>query len=332
VRGAARAKPGSWIGICPVLLGCLTFGAVVQACTRVSDVDRFPVRDEVLRIEQTVPDQGGVEVEPELRIDFCMSAFVDPRTISPVDAVLTSGEVPVDVELTVELLPWTGPGGVPLGSDVTAPWCEGSVLAIAPEIELEPDLAYRVRLVPRVNGWDGEELDTEQEGWVPEGNSVRYYLEFRVRPDTETETDSETETETGSGSGAESGAGSDSGAEPAPSPVALAELFDQGGPFDPARGLCSCHRDPDDLAFELLDLTDPFTAYADLVLDTRERDTGFPMVSPRLPSESFLVQKILRQHGERLRGVLGDAMPPDEPLPYRDYVAIAQWIEAGALP
>ena len=55
------------------------------------------------------------------------------------------------------------------------------------------------------------------------------------------------------------------------------------------------------------------------------------MVSPRLPSESFLVHKLLRDHdGEALRGVLGDAMPPDEEIPYTDYVAIARWIEAGA--
>src|SRR5688572_19400543 len=89
------------------LLAC----AVVQGCTRVSDLDRFPARDEILRIEQTVPVQGADDVEADARIDICMSAIVDPRSISPVDAVLTSGEVPVDVELSLELLPWTGSSG-----------------------------------------------------------------------------------------------------------------------------------------------------------------------------------------------------------------------------
>ncbi len=68
------------------------------------------------------------------------------------------------------------------------------------------------------------------------------------------------------------------------------------------------------------------------MLDPRPRDTGFPMVSLRRPSESFLVHKLLREKdGDPLRGVLGDAMPKDGELPYADYVAIARWIEAGAL-
>jgi hypothetical protein len=56
------------------------------------------------------------------------------------------------------------------------------------------------------------------------------------------------------------------------------------------------------------------------------------MVSLRRPSESFLVHKLLHEpDGDPLRGVLGDVMPKDGELPYADYVAIAQWIEAGAL-
>jgi hypothetical protein len=323
------------MGIAPALLVCSVGSVVVQACTRVSDVDRFPVRDEELRIVETVPAQGADDVQTDARIDVCMSALVDPRSIAPVDAFLTSGEVPIDVELSLELLPWTGPGGVALAADPGAPWCEGSVLAIAPEIELEPELSYRVRIVPRMRGWDGEALDTEQEGWVSEGGARRFYLEFRVAEAEGTSSSSSGASESGSSESGSSESGSDSGStggEPAPSGPTLTDLFADGGPFDPSRALCSCHRDADDLAFMRLDLTDAEMAYAGLVLDARERDTGFPMVSPRLPSESFLVHKLLKQHGEPLLGVLGDAMPKDGELPYADYVAIALWIEAGALP
>jgi len=38
------------------------------------------------------------------------------------------------------------------------------------------------------------------------------------------------------------------------------------------------------------------------------------------------------EDGHALRGILGDPMPADGTLPYADYVAIALWIEAGALP
>jgi hypothetical protein len=292
----------------------------------VSDVDRFPTRDDVLRILETVPVQGERDVDPAIRLELCLSAPVDPRSILDEDVYVSSGEVPYDVEVSLELIPWTGPGSAALDPGATAPWCPGSVLAMAPEIALEPGLLFRLRLRPFARGWDGEELDTTQEGWVPESGTMRYYLEFTVA-------DAEgTTTASGSTSG-DTGAGSGTGGDEEPPPPTLTGLFAPGEVFDPARSTCSCHRDPDELAFSLLDLSDPVTAYAGLVLETRPRDTGFPMVSPRLPSESFLVHKLVRtEDGEPLRGVLGDAMPQDAPLPYADYVAIARWIEAGAMP
>jgi hypothetical protein len=64
-----------------------------------------------------------------------------------------------------------------------------------------------------------------------------------------------------------------------------------------------------------LDLSSPSAAFADLVLPAHERSTGFPMVSPTRPSESYLVQTLLRDpDGTALYGVLGEPMPPDEPL------------------
>ena len=57
------------------------------------------------------------------------------------------------------------------------------------------------------------------------------------------------------------------------------------------------------------------------------------MHPPARPWESYLVHTLLRDHdGAALYGVLGDPMPPDEPLPHADMTAIALWIEGGALP
>jgi hypothetical protein len=56
------------------------------------------------------------------------------------------------------------------------------------------------------------------------------------------------------------------------------------------------------------------------------------MVSPRRPSESFLIHKLLRdEDGHAIYRVSGDPMPPDEGLPHADLSAIAIWIETGAL-
>jgi hypothetical protein len=59
--------------------------------------------------------------------------------------------------------------------------------------------------------------------------------------------------------------------------------------------------------------------------------TGFRMVAPRRPAESYLVQVLLRDDdGHALLGVLGEPMPPDEPLTYAEMVALVRWIEGGA--
>jgi hypothetical protein len=57
------------------------------------------------------------------------------------------------------------------------------------------------------------------------------------------------------------------------------------------------------------------------------------MVTPRRPSESYLVQTLLRDaDGEALHGVRGEPMPPDAPLPHAEMLALVRWIEGGALP
>lgn len=282
-------------------------------CTRVSDRSRFEsASDEVLEILEASPEPGEREVDPRARIDLCLSGRVDPRSLDELDASVSSGGAVMDSELSLQLVPWLAPGRDRPPDDLRAPWCEGSVLSIEPRAPLTAGARYRLRLRPSAVGWAGEPLSTEGPQWVTaEGDDEpRYVLEFTVDPDPR---------------------GEPLPGEPVPA-LTLHDLFAPGGPFDPARDTCRCHRDPDDLALHRLDLRDTDAAYAGLLGSSRPRDTGFAMVAPRRPSESFLVHKLLRDDGEPLHGVLGDAMPPDEPLPYADLLAIVQWIEGGAEP
>ena len=56
------------------------------------------------------------------------------------------------------------------------------------------------------------------------------------------------------------------------------------------------------------------------------------MVSPRDPSESYLVQTLLREGDAALYTVRGQPMPPEAELEYRHMTSIARWIEDGARP
>lgn len=317
VDGSLQRWPYVW----PCVWACI---GAASSCTRVSDTERFAPAEDPLAIVQTVPERGEEGVARDAAIDLCFSHTVDPRSIAPNDATMSSGETPIDSESTLQLFPWTAPGGVPVGADddVAGPWCPGSVLSVRPKAPLFAGLHYRLRLVPRARGWNGEILDTEADGWTPEGDRFRYYLELTVDPAPDPEHEPSAE-DTGTRDGGDT--------MDLPGPT-LTDLFAAGAVFDPARDTCSCHRDTEDLALLRLDLRDVDRAYAALVLEPRPRETGFELVSPRRPSESFLVQKLLRDHdGDPLQGILGDAMPPDEPLPYRDAVRIAEWIEAGAM-
>lgn len=305
-----------WVAARTVFAGAVLAGA----CTRVSETERFEAGEEPLVIVETVPEAWATAAPRDGAIDLCFSHPVDPRSIGPTDATILSGETPLDVESTTQILPWTAPGGVALdeAAGVIAPWCSGSVLSVRAKAQLVAGLHYRLRFVPRVAGWNGEIIDTETYGWAPEGDRRRFYLEFTTEttaehtPDPTPGTDPPPDTTE-------------------PDAPTLTDLFGRGGVFDPARETCSCHRDPDDLALARLDLRAVDSAYEALVLETRVRETGFAMVSARRPSESFLVQKLLRDHdGEPLQGILGDAMPPDEPIAYADYVMIARWIAGGA--
>jgi len=282
--------------------------AGVAACAWPSDAERFPTPEERLEIVATAPAQGDTAA-PAARIDLCLSRLADPRTLGAFDATLSSGGVIFDVELDLQIFAWRPPTGEDLGE---APWCPGSVVSIQPRTPLVPGVLYRVRLRPSLRGWAGELLDVTTPGWHPlPGGEAAFTLEWTP---TLGPTDDEDE---------------DQGeAEP---PRTLRELFAPGGALDPARGLCSCHLEPYGLARELLPLQDPGRAFEALVLPTALHSTGYRMVAPQRPSESFLIHKLLRDEGEVLDFVHGSAMPLPGPLPYRDLVEIARWIEDGAL-
>jgi len=284
---------------------------LLTGCTRISDTQRFEPNPATVEITATAPQPGG-EVFPDVSVRLCWSDLLDPNSLTDVDAVLGSGSLLTDAALSFELRPWTSASGDAVGSEATEPWCEGSVVTVQPKERLRAGVRYRVRLADVTVGWEGQQPDLESPGWIEEadGDGANYFLEFDVVEDMAPPTVP----------------------EPPPEPVTLTRLFQPGGVFDPQRAVCSCHRDPEDDANTLLDLRDPDAAYADLLFDGRLRDTGYPMVTPRRPSESFLIHKVLRDDAEPLAGVFGDAMPKDGgPLPYGDYVMLARWIEDGAL-
>lgn len=289
---------------------------LTAGCTRVSDRSRFEGSDEALEILASGPQPGERGVDPDVRIDLCLSGRVDPRSLDELDAIVSSGNAVVDSELSLQLVPWLAPSEDRPPDDLEAPWCGGSVLSIDPKAALTAGAAYRLLLQPSAVGWAGEPLSTEGASWVQgEGDAPEFVLEFTVDPDPALDP-------------------LPGEPEPEPEPaVTLRDLFAPGGPFDPERETCSCHREAGHLARARLDLRDPSVAYAGLLGSARPRDTGFAMVAPRSPSESFLVHKLLRDaDGEALYGVLGEPMPPGEPLAYADLLMIVQWIVDGAEP
>jgi len=302
---------------------CSPWLAVVvglASCTQVSDRERFEAETNQIRILQTVPTAGAQDADPDQTVEVCLSGLVDPRSLTPSDTAMASGLAVYDTELVLQLVAWSGPGGTPVDPEATGPWCEGSVLSVTPESRLTPGAQYRLRLRNSPTGWAGEPLDAERPGWVvpEEGDEPRFFLEFTVDPNAEPVDE---------GHGVRPGSDDDDDDTPT-----LEDLFASGGPFDPERAQCSCHRDPEHLAWRRLDLTDATAAYEGLVGAAGARDGGFAMVAPRDPSQSFLLHKLLRADGEPLHGIVGEAMPPEGPLPYQDLVAVARWIDGGAVP
>lgn len=278
----------------------------------VSSEDRFEPTGEEIAIVSTVPQNGATGVDPRAQFDICFSAPVDPRAVEEFDARLTSGVVTYDTELTLQLFPWRPPGqrdGIN-----TEDWCPGSVLSVRAKSELIGGLLYRLRLAPTASGWAGESLDTTTPGWSAvdeETGSQSFFLEFTVEPDDPDDPDEPDD----------------------PDPIGLSELFEPGEIFDPLDGACGCHQREDELARDLLDLSTPQIAFGSLVLDTRARSTGSPLVAQRRPSNSYLIQKLQRtDEGHALLGVLGEAMPLEGSVSVEQMSRLAVWIATGAAP
>jgi hypothetical protein len=296
----------------------LLAGIALAACTRVSDDQPFPPVRDRLAIARTIPEPGGT-IPLGGQIDFCFDGFVDPRALDDFAATVTSGRVTFDAQLDLQLFAWRPPGAA-TGTSNTA-WCDGSVLSVSPRVELKPGSLHRIRLQPEAVGWGGESLDVTTPGWVADQGGPTFQLEFTVTPADDEDEDTTAGTDTGGDDGEEHDV-------PAPS---LGELFAPGQVFNDSNPACGCHREAG-LARERLDLRSPEAAFADLVLPAGARSTGFPMISPGRPSESYLIQTLLRDpDGSAIHGVLGDPMPPDEPLAHADMTALALWIEGGAL-
>jgi hypothetical protein len=290
--------------------GATVFVGGLAGCGELEERQRFESAVGVLEIVQTIPLAGATDADPLTRIDLCLSAEVDPRVFDSFDATLHSANLTFDVEHEVQLFSWRAPGSRTELAD--SRWCPGSVLSLTPSGPLQPGLTYRIQLRPALLGWAGEALDTDQDGWIPNTDGeLRWFLEFRI-----------------------AGSPGDDAPEQipalAPGPT-LTALFEPGELFDPQRAACGCHQRDDGLALARLDLSTPKIAWEQLVLRTGLEPTGAPMISPRLPSESYLIHKLLRtDSGEPLHAVQGEAMPPDSPLPYADLVRVAHWIESGA--
>lgn len=291
-------------------LAVIAMSALV-GCADASEGTRYDDSPDEVAIVGTVPEAGAVEIPSDVQLDLCWSDLLDPRSIGDLDATISSGGRVFDTDLQLQLFAWRGPRGSDLLPENDGPWCSGSVLSITPVDPLQPGARHRLRLRADPVGWNGESIDLDTPGWTqtPQGEDV-FYLEFDVAAEPERENDPEEAIED----------------------LTLSTLFEPDRVFDPQRAMCSCHTEADSLATTLLDMSNAEAAYADLVLDPRVRETGYTMVTPRRPSESFLIHKLLRDaDGSAIAGILGHPMPQNQdPLPYPDLVDIAEWIESGA--
>lgn len=301
---ANRSRPGEIAR--ETALGLLLGG--LGGCAELGE-PRFAPEVGTIEILASVPVAGASEVDPAARIDVCLSTFADPRVFDDFSATLHSGNLVFDAQIELQLLGWRAPGRRDALADT--PWCPGSVVSLTPRSPLQPGLTYRVRLQPVARGWAGETLDTTTAGWGLDEQGVPIWtLEFRV-----------------------AGQPGDEPPDSLPTLLTgptLTELFDAGGPFDPARDLCSCHRDVEAVARARLDLSSPAAAWTDLVLAESIGTTGFPLVAPTQPQSSALVQELLRDAGDEPLWTAEHPMPPESPLGFAELVVISHWIADGA--
>ncbi len=260
-----------------------------------------------ITIVDTVPRREAIGVAPSSSIDVCFSAQLYPTAFNGFEVLLTSGGSAFDTEVEISLFQYRTQGS--RDELATSRWCEGSVLMVRPKNSLTPGATYRLRIVAGMYGWDDEFLESGPEGWGVESDGRRSYsLPFTVAAD-----------------------GPADSPPPTPATITLSDLFEGKNVFDPSTSYCSCHRESGSLPRQLLNLSTPNSAYADLVQDTTPQTTSFPMVSPGAPAASYLIQKLTDAgNGQTLHGVLGERMPAEGDLPVAAASSLSMWIATGA--
>lgn len=285
--------------IAPLLLGvCL---AVIPGCADLrnpdpQDSDQVPPRSDI-RLLWTDPEPATPH--PVNRpVTLCFSGYLDPDSVRPGSASLSSGSRNYDSRLTFDLADWEA-------TDSQRPTCPGSILRVILPADLVPDTRYRLRLVDRLQDWAGLTLSSEGDPrWIQEDPSNRVLIiEFQsAKADAALEP------------------------EPVPEPLSFRQLFEPDAVFGTNNPSCSCHQQ-----LSSFNLRDPESLYQTLRYKTH--GSGQPWIQPGHASWSYLIFKLLRDpQGHALPGVSGDPMPPSAPIKREDLRQIAQWINDGARP
>lgn len=277
--------------------------------------DRFAVEVGELRVVGTAPLDDATDVPTDVVFDLCFDGIIAPAAVDPRAAQLLAGTALFDSRADVLLAAWRPP--MSREGIATTRWCPGSVLRVTPVSPLRPDTPYRIRLDTSVLGWSGETLIPEGPGWINDRGEPALIVSFSTAAARTPEPDS---------------LAAPPAAEAEPSePPSLVDLFASGGPFDPERDTCSCHREPGP-ARALVDLTSPERAAATLLREGPER-----VVFPGRASESPLLHVTIRDaEGAPLPGPRSGPMPPDDsdvaPWSHADVSRVAAWIDGGARP
>lgn len=248
--------------------------------------------------------------DPRAPLEFCFSKLIDPQSIRPGLAHLSSGSVNLDSEIGLDLVDYQ----YALGLRPYRQPCPGSVLWVRSIGKIAAETSYRLRLFDEIRDLKGRKVnDRDDRRWLAgKDGKRRLYLEFKSAPPGEPRP-----TEPGPGK-----------APPQP-PSTLRELFAPNEVFAAGNPSCSCHRTPQSLAFDRLNLSSPEVAHHALLNGKSGNEMAW--VAPGYPEHSYLIRKLLRdQEGHALPGVLGDPMPPAKPLMKRDLARIMAWIEKGA--
>lgn len=229
-------------------------------------------------------------------VTLCFSGYLNPGSVRPGSASLSSGNRNYDSRLSFELADWRAlePGQAS---------CPGSILRVFLPPDLVANTLYRLRLVDRLQDWAGLNLSSEGDPrWIQEDQDNRVLvIEFQSAP-------------------------AEAKLDPAPpEPVTFRQLFEPGAVFAPQSSSCSCHQQ-----LGSFHLGDPESLYQ--TLRYKNHSSGQPWIQPGYASWSYLTFKLLRDpQGHALPGVFGDPMPPGAPIKMQDLRQIAQWINDGAL-